>query len=250
MAKDRIGQREADVNYAIGYERVSDDKQVETGISLEMQRAKIRAYCELNDLELVGFYGDPGISGKDIKHRPGMQAVMDMVRRKRINHVVIYKLDRMARNTIETLQIAEDMNKFGVGLHSITEKLDTKSAIGRFFFTLMASLGEMERRQIAERTSAALQHKKSKGEQVSRFPPAGHKFVEDRIEERNGKQKVIRKVVTWDKGQEAITLARDLVEQGMSLRQTARELTKRGYRTTSGKPYSHHAVNMMIKAAA
>lgn len=236
-------------NYAIGYERVSDDKQVKEGVSLEMQRAKIKAYCELNDLELVGFYGDPGISAKDIKHRPGMRAVMDMVRRKRIQHVVTYKLDRMARNTVEALQVAEEMDNSGVSLHSITEKLDTKSAIGRFFFTLMASLAEMERRQIAERTSAALQHKKARGEQISRQPPVGFKFVEDRVEIRNGQEKTIRVVKPWEKGQEAIAVAKELVESGLSLRATARELTKRGYRTIIGKPYNHKAVMMMVKAA-
>ncbi|MEW6351712.1 MAG: recombinase family protein, partial [Thermodesulfobacteriota bacterium] len=107
---------------AVGYIRVSTQEQAQEGVSLEMQIAKIKAYSDLNDLFLAGIYGDPGISGKSIKARPGIQAVLSLVKAKRIGAVVVYKLDRLGRNTIETLDIAKRMDKAGVALHSITER--------------------------------------------------------------------------------------------------------------------------------
>jgi DNA invertase Pin-like site-specific DNA recombinase len=129
---------------AVGYVRVSTEEQSRK-VSPEMQAAKIRTYAELNDLELVDIIEDAGISGKSIKARPGIQEVLNMVKARKVDAVIVYKLDRLARNTIECLNMAEGMDKAGCALHSISEKLDTQSALGRFFFTLTASLAEMER---------------------------------------------------------------------------------------------------------
>jgi site-specific DNA recombinase len=118
---------------AVGYVRVSTEEQARGGVSLDMQRAKIRAYAALEDMELVEILADEGISGCSIKIRPGIQQVLQMVREKRIDAVIIYKLDRLARNTVEALEISRLMDRKNIGLHSITEKLDTRSAMGRFF---------------------------------------------------------------------------------------------------------------------
>ena len=61
---------------AIGYIRVSTDRQAHEGVSLEMQTVKIKQYCELNDLELVEILSDEGISAKNIKGRPGFQKAL------------------------------------------------------------------------------------------------------------------------------------------------------------------------------
>ena len=135
---------------AVGYVRVSTQEQAKGGISLDMQRAKVSSYAALEEMDLIETVADEGISGCTIKARPGIQQVMKMVRAKEVQAIIIYKLDRLSRNTIEALQIARLMDRKGAALHSITEKLDTKSAMGRFFFTLMASIAEMERGLIRE----------------------------------------------------------------------------------------------------
>jgi len=155
---------------AVGYVRVSTEDQAREGISVKMQRKKIGAYCQLNDLFLMGFFEDEGISAKSISNRPGLQKLLKMVDRKETDAVVIYKLDRMFRNTVDALTTAQHFEHQGIAMHSITEKLDTKSAIGKFFFSLMASLAEMERNQISERTRDALNHKRLNGEQIGTIP--------------------------------------------------------------------------------
>ena len=152
-------------------------KQAKHGVSLDMQRSKITAYADLEDMDLVDIIADEGISGCNIKGRPGIQRALAMVKSREIKAVIVYKLDRL-RNTIEALQVAKLMDRNGVALHSITEKLDTKSAMGRFFFTLMASIAEMERGIISERIQAAMDRKREKNEPCSDNPPFGYRIVE------------------------------------------------------------------------
>lgn len=155
---------------AVGYIRVSTEGQAVDGVSLDAQAEKIKAYCTLNDIEIAHIYADKGLSGKRADNRPELQKALETIRKGHANALVVYKLDRLARCTIDALEIAQTLDKQGASLHSLTEKLDTSSAMGRFFFTLVASLAEMERGIIAERTSAAHAHKRSKGEATGHAP--------------------------------------------------------------------------------
>ncbi len=222
---------------AAGYIRVSTQEQAQEGVSLSMQAEKIKAYCALNDLTLVGIYGDPGISGKSIKSRPGIQAVLSLVKAKRISAVVVYKLDRIGRNTVETLDIAKRMDKAGVALHSITEKLDTQSALGRFFFTMTASLAEMERALIAERTSSALALKRSKGEKTGGFCPYGYRSVEGKLVPDADEQRLIKRIKT-------------LRRKGYSYQRIADTLTEKGIFTRKGTRFQATQVSRILKRAA
>jgi len=157
---------------AIGYCRVSTEEQAREGVSLDAQAEQIRKYCDLYGLELADVLIDEGRSGKDMA-RPAMRELMQRVARGEVGAVVFYKLDRVGRNTVDILTFAEALKGAGVALHSVTERIDTTSAHGEFFFTLLAALATMERKQIAERTGAALAHKKARGEWVGR-PPVGY----------------------------------------------------------------------------
>jgi site-specific DNA recombinase len=221
---------------AVGYIRVSTEEQSRDGISLEMQAAKIRAYSDLNDLELTEIIQDAGISGKSIKARPGIQEVLSMVRSRRIDAVIVYKLDRLARNTIETLEMAKGMDKAGCALHSICEKLDTQSALGRFFFTLTASLAEMERGIISERTAAALAQKRVNGEKTGGDCPYGYNSVGGKLTENESEQRVISRI-------------RELREAGYTLRRIVSALEGEGFRTRKGTAFGKTQVERILKAA-
>ena len=160
---------------AVAYIRVSTAEQAKEGVSLEVQAKKAAAYADLNDLELVETFADEGISAKSIKGRAGLQAALAALQSGESRHLIVFKLDRLARNTVETLEMAEQMKSWGAVLHSISEKLDTDSAIGKFFFTLIASLAEMERNIIAERTPGRDgQQKGKRGARIPPCPPRAH----------------------------------------------------------------------------
>jgi site-specific DNA recombinase len=208
---------------AIGYARVSTEDQAKEGVSLENQQSKIEAYCQLKDLELREVIEDAGISAKNLR-RPGVQKVLRLARGKEIDAVVVYKLDRIFRSTIDALETTKLFEKWGVSFHSIEETLDTMSAMGRFFFTLTAALAEMERRLIGERTKAALAHKRSKNEKTGGDVPYGYDLTPAGILIKN------------DAEQEVVRLIRGLDRDGYSLRGICRVLEKEGHLTKRGNP--------------
>lgn len=156
---------------AIGYVRVSTDKQEN---SVDMQPDKIRKYCEYNGIELVDIIVDEDVSGfTPINNRPGGNLISEMIKNKTINCVVTLKLDRLFRNTADALQTTELWNKKDIALHIVDMSgmsVDTSSAVGRMFITMMAGFSEMERTLISERTSAALQHRKSSKKTYGKTP--------------------------------------------------------------------------------
>ena len=221
---------------AIGYVRVSTEDQAKEGVSLDNQKSKIEAYCQLKDLELSEIVEDAGISAKNLK-RPGVQKVLRMARKKQVDAIVVYKLDRIFRSTVDALETTKMFDKWGVSFHSIEETLDTQSAMGRFFFTLTAALAEMERRIIGERTKAALAHKRAKRESTGGYaPPYGYDLDDTGHLIRN------------DLEQKGIKLIRSLHEKGNSLRVICRELEANGYRTKTGKDeWNPKTVSMILK---
>lgn len=221
----------------IGYVRVSTEEQAKHGISLDMQRSKIMAYADLEDMQLIDIIADEGISGCNIKGRPGIQRVLEMVKSKHVKAVIVYKLDRLARNTIEALQIAKLMDRHGVALHSITEKLDTKSAMGRFFFTLMASIAEMERGIISERIQAAMHRKREKGEACSNNPPFGYQIVGNHLLPAIHEKKVLNRIT-------------ELHEAGHTVWGIRSILEKEGMLNRRGKPYGKTQIHSLITRQA
>jgi site-specific DNA recombinase len=221
---------------AVGYIRVSTDEQAREGVSLDMQITKIRQYCDLSNLTLIAIYGDPGISGKRAANRPGLQAVLTLASRNLIDHVVVYKLDRLARNTIETLEMIEAMDGQSVSLHSISEKLDTRSAIGRFVIRTLASLAEMERDQISERTTAALETKRANGERIGGQPPYGWTVVNGELVRNDTEQHILSRV-------------NDLRSAGLSTRKIVDTLRAEGAVTRKGTPFTQTQICRILRAA-
>jgi site-specific DNA recombinase len=153
---------------AIGYVRVSTDKQVEEGISLDAQIAKIEQWASLNDYELVKIYSDEGITGASLNKRDGMLEALKRI--KKGMAFICYSLSRISRDTIDTIQISRTIEQAGADLVSLSEKIDTTGASGKMIFNMLAVLNQFERDQTAERTKLAMQFKKSKNQAYSPTP--------------------------------------------------------------------------------
>ena len=173
---------------AIGYIRVSTEQQVDEGVSLEAQKAKIVAWCKANDYDLVNVYMDAGISGKSMDKRTGLADALKAVKKDMV--LVVYSLSRLARSTQDTLSIADGINKAGADLVSLTERIDTTGAMGKMMFTLMAAFNQLERDVTSERTKTALQHKKAKGEKYS-TTPFGYEAIEGRLIEVKAEAQIV-----------------------------------------------------------
>lgn len=152
---------------AVGYLRVSTTEQADEGVSIEAQAAALRAYCTLRGLELVELVTDAGVSaGRPLHERAGGRRVLELVAGRQVGAVVGFKLDRLFRCSADCLTVTRAWDAAGVSLHLVDlggQAVDTSSAMGRFFLTVMAGAAELERNQIRERTSAALAHLRAQG---------------------------------------------------------------------------------------
>ena len=185
------------MEHAVGLCRVSTTGQADDGCSLILQKEKIQAYAGLNDLAIVEIVEEAGVSGRKM-NRDGLEQVKEMVAQGKTQHVIIYKLDRMARNLRGAIEFSEFLQKHGAQLHSICEKIDTSTATGRFFFHIISAMASWEAETIAERTSQALQGKIQRGERTGSIPfgwdvgPDGVHLVENDQE-----QEIIRKMLWY-----------------------------------------------------
>lgn len=225
------------VSKAIGYIRVSTEEQSREGISLDAQKEKIRAYCSIHDLELVCIQEDAGISGKAVDNRPGFQECLRMLEDGQADALVVLKLDRMSRSTKDVLELSEAFQGRGWQLHSISERLDTSSAAGRFVLTILAALAQMEREQIGERTSMALQHKKARGERLGTTP-----YGYETIETSNGKE-----LIPLDSEQAVLRRIADLREEGWYLSDIAGILNVEGIPTKRGGKWHVSTISYLLR---
>lgn len=216
---------------AIGYVRVSTDKQVEEGISLDAQIAKIEAWASLNDYELVQVYSDEGISGASLNKRDGMMQALNKV--KKGMAFVCYSLSRISRDTVDTIQISRRIENAGADLVSLSEKIDTTGASGKMIFNMLAVLNQFERDQTAERTKLAMQFKKSRNQAYSPTPYGYN---------REGDELVINIP-------EALTILRirDMFQQGKGYAAIARTLNDDDVPTKQNKRWRANTVFYLLQ---
>lgn len=219
---------------AIGYIRVSTQDQATEGVSLDAQRAKIAAWCEVNDYELVMVYEDAGISGATMDKRDGLHAALAATGKGMA--LVSYSISRLARSTRDMLDIADRLQHRGADLVSLTEKIDTTSAAGRMIFRLLASMSEFERDLTAERTRTALAHKKAT-HQVYGPVPFGFEAIEGRLREVKKEAKIVAEVIR-------------LRESGATLASIADDLNARGIEGKRGGRWYPSTVRYLVQRQA
>ena len=218
---------------AIGYIRVSTDEQAREGVSLEAQEDKIRKYADLHNLNLIGVIKDEGKSGKDL-NREGIQKVISLCREGEINHLIVYKMDRLTRRTLDLLTLVEEVFKPNkVRFHSITERVDTSTAQGKFFLTIIGAMAQMERDLISERTRGALRYKISQGENVG-SPPLGFAAEDKKLFQVNEELEVVKYI-------------KRLKRKRLSLRQIVNRLNEQGIPTKRGGSWYAGTVRYILQ---
>jgi DNA invertase Pin-like site-specific DNA recombinase len=211
----------SDMTKAIGYARVSTQEQAEHGVSIDAQVAKIRAYAELYDLELVDVVVDAGVSAKTLD-RPGLTAVLQALDNGEAEAVVIFKLDRLTRSVVDwnILVDAYFGGKAKGVLLSVSEQVDPKSAAGRLCLNMLMSVTQWEREAIGERTKAAMAHRQACGQHVG-SPAFGYEMISGEL-----KKKICES--------EIVALIQQLKSEGLKLQAIADELNAQGIQTKRG----------------
>ena len=219
----------------IAYIRVSTDKQADKGVSLDAQLAKVAAFAALYDLELVETVIDAGESAKTLA-RPGLQRALATIKAGKADALLVVKLDRLTRSVRDLGELVERYFSPGkAALLSVSEQIDTRSAAGRLVLNVLASVSQWEREAIGERTSTAMQHKKSLGEFTGGAAPYGFHLAADgeHLEELPEEQAVLAQV-------------RELRAAGHSFRAVAAELTARGVLNRNGRAFDAARLCRMV----
>ena len=217
---------------AIGYVRVSTDKQAERGCSLDAQAEKIRAMAVVHGAELLDIIVDGGESAKSLQ-RPGMERLLALVDSKKVDTVIIAKLDRLTRSVKDLCVLLEQFERRGVALISVAESLDTGSAAGRLVLNIMTAVSQWEREAIGERTRDAMGHKRRQCERIGNIA-FGYRLAADGVH-----------VEPDDTEQAALARIREL-RPSYTLREIARDLNEQGLRTRRGSAWRHEYVKRIV----
>jgi site-specific DNA recombinase len=120
--------------------------------SIEKQRERCEAYCKANDYTVLAVYEEPEVSGGRADNRPQLQAALDQVCKEKAT-LVVYTLDRLARNVDDARAISKRLEKAGANLAILQLRVDTTTPYGKLFFTIVAAFAEFYQEDIAQRTS-------------------------------------------------------------------------------------------------
>lgn len=162
------------------YARVSTTNQAQEGYSIDGQLSALSSYCDAKGWHVHDTYTDAGHTGSNMD-RPALQRLLLDISRKKVDAVLIYKLDRLSRNVRDTLYLAKDIFEAnGISFISLSENIDTSTAMGALFLTLLSAIAEFEREQITERMQMGKVGRAKSGKAMSWVvPPFGYDYIDD-----------------------------------------------------------------------
>src|ERR1700691_2320592 len=165
------------------YTRVSTEYGLEQEFnSLDNQREASKAYIKSQAHEgwrlIRDPYNDGGFSGGSMD-RPALQKLLVDVKAKRIDVIVVYKVDRLTRSLADFAKLVETFDAHGVSFVSVTQSFNTTTSMGRLTLNVLLSFAQFEREVTGERIRDKIAASKKKGMWMGGVVPLGYR-VEDR----------------------------------------------------------------------
>lgn len=162
------------------YLRVSTEEQRDRQ-SIVTQRDFAKRYCDLHQHSVYAEYADDGITGTvPLEQRPAGIRLLEDARAHRFDQLLVFKLDRLGRDTRLILNAVAELEKHGVRVRSMTEEFDTATATGRLMLTLLSGFAAHERESIRERSVAGTNRKAEAGVWLGGVVPYGYRKTGER----------------------------------------------------------------------
>lgn len=218
----------------VAYCRVSTEEQ-KSNSSLETQFADIKSYCSLFDYELVQVISEVE-TGYSMSERPKFREALKMLRDGLVGGVIVWKLDRFARNLAEGSVIFSGFQKNGWELISVRDQIDTTTPMGKAFFHMSLVFAELERNSIVDRTTRGRQAKVDAGLYAGGRPSYGYKMKDGKLVPVRDEQDVIK-------------LAALKREEGFTLQQIADYLNSLSLPTKLGGKWSSEQVRRVLNGS-
>jgi DNA invertase Pin-like site-specific DNA recombinase len=229
-------RRPSKPTHVIAYLRCSTEGQADEGMSLDVQRERIAAYCALYGLTVTAWERDVA-SGSSTRGRPGLRRALEALDEGQADGLVVAALDRLTRSVTDlgSLIGSHFGRAQGPALLSVGEQIDTRSAAGRMILNVLASVSQWERERLVERTVQALRVKRVRRERLGGHVPYGKALAPDGIH-----------LVDDPAEQALIARASALRAEGLGLRRIAAKLTEEGYTTRKGTPLQTTQIARML----
>ena len=217
------------------YVRVSTEEQAQEGFSIDAQLKVLRAWAVVKGAEVEGEYVDEGYSAKNLS-RPAMQRLLAACQSRRVDTVLVWRLDRLSRSLRDTIALVEDVFRAnGVDFVSATESIDTSSASGRLVLNILASAAQNEREVNEERVRMVTRDLAEQCVHLGGVPPYGYRVGAD------------RRLEIDESEAPAVRLIFSLRAQGYGYGEIISRLGQRGYKTRSGRPFGKNSLHDLLK---
>jgi DNA invertase Pin-like site-specific DNA recombinase len=219
---------------AIGYVRVSTAEQV-NGFGLDVQRKAVRDYCKSNSLDLVAIHADEGISGSNgLDTRQGLATALAVIERHEAGSLVVYRLDRLARDLLVQETTIARLRVAGASVLSVTEPdIDSDDGTRVLVRQVLGAIGQYERTLIRGRMMSGKAMKIAAGGYGGGRPAFGYRAQDGGL-------------VPDEREQACVALAKQLRSEGQSLRQIAAGLEGAGHRPKVGERWAPTQVNRLL----
>jgi len=151
------------------YSRVSTEEQAKEGLSVDAQIDKCKAFCNARDWDIFKIYKDAGYSAGSL-NRPALELLLRDAGEKKFDIILVYKIDRFSRKLKDLIMTLDKFKEKEINFTSVTEQIDTTSAMGEAFFQIIGVFAQLERGMVKERVELAFERKIKFGESLNRAP--------------------------------------------------------------------------------
>ena len=222
---------------AVIYVRVSSKEQLE-GSSLETQEKICRDYASHNEYDVMKVFVEKGESAKTTD-RTELQLLLEYIAKnyKYLNAIIVYKIDRLARNTLDHAMLKVGFSKYGIKLISATEHLED-TPVGRLMETQLAGFAQFDNEVRTERSVGGMTSAVKAGRYVWGAPlgyiNTGGKGISNLAPDKQEIVELVRKI--WV-----------LLDTGCTPEEARKTITKEGLRSNNGKPICKSQFHRMIR---
>lgn len=211
---------------AYGYCRYSSDLQTEA--SIEQQKSELNEYAKKNDIIITNFYCDEAKTGtKDTREQ--FQNMIDDCKKKEVQAVLVWKTDRFARNTQDSLFYKMKLEKLGIKLISITQPIDNSTPEGALMYTLLAGMDEYYSKNLASNVKRALKMNAQNCQFNGGIAPLGYDIVNKKYVINEAEAEIVKKIF-------------ELYLNGKGILEIASILNQNGYKTKKGKEFGKNSI--------
>ena len=229
------------------YTRKSSEEGLEQSFnSLDAQREACEAYIVSQRHEgwqlVPSQYDDGGFSGGNME-RPALKKLLDDIAAKRVDTVVVYKVDRLTRSLADFAKIVEQFDKQGISFVSVTQQFNTTTSMGRLTLNVLLSFAQFEREVTGERIRDKIAASKRKGMWMGGVVPLGYDFEDRHLVVNQSEAEQVREIYRLYLKLGCVTKLQKHLEQAEIL--SKKRISRTG-RTSGGANYSRGALYLIL----